>query len=47
MPGTPTAEIDDVRIPDECNSSLFSGKAFDKLLSEILKDPEIWRAASG
>lgn len=47
VPGTPTAEIDDARIPDECNSLLFSGKAFDQLLSEIRKHPEIRRPASG
>jgi protein-disulfide isomerase len=43
VPGTPTAEIDDVRIPAQYSGLIFNGKAFDKLLSEIRKDPAAWR----
>ncbi|MFF8732531.1 DsbA family protein [Streptomyces sp. NPDC015171] len=46
-PGTPTAEIDDVRIPNEYSGLLFSGSAFGKLLTEIRKDPGTWRSAAG
>ncbi|MEU7427367.1 thioredoxin domain-containing protein [Streptomyces sp. NPDC040750] len=46
VPGTPTAEIDEVRIPSQYNGLLFSGKAFGNLLTEIRKDPDSWRDSS-
>ncbi|MBL1086475.1 thioredoxin domain-containing protein [Streptomyces actinomycinicus] len=45
-PGTPTAEINDVRIPAQYNGVLFDRKTFGGLLTEIRKDPETWRAMS-
>jgi protein-disulfide isomerase len=41
-PGTPTAEIDDVRIPAEYNAVLFDGDAFAGLLTKIRTHPEQW-----
>ncbi|MFH9086129.1 DsbA family protein [Streptomyces sp. NPDC017673] len=45
-PGTPTAEINDVRIPVRYNGLLFDGKVFDGLLKKIREDPGSRRAVS-
>lgn len=45
-PGTPTAEINDVRIPAESNGVLFDGQIFDMLLAKIRARPEEWQDAS-
>ncbi|MET7428517.1 MULTISPECIES: DsbA family protein [Streptomyces] len=45
-PGTPTAEINDVRIPVRYNGLLFDGPVFDGLLKKIREDPGSWRAVS-
>ncbi|MFE8943259.1 DsbA family protein [Streptomyces sp. NPDC007856] len=42
-PGTPTAEIDEVRIPPEYNAVLFDADAFAGLLTKIRAHPEQWR----
>lgn len=42
-PGTPTAEINDIRIPARNNGVLFDGKVFDILLTRIRARPEEWR----
>ncbi len=45
-PGTPTAEINDVRIPVRYNGLLFDGSVFGGLLKKIREDPGSWRAVS-
>ncbi|ANP54363.1 protein-disulfide isomerase [Streptomyces griseochromogenes] len=45
-PGTPTAEINGVRIPPQSNGVLFDGQIFDTLLAKIRARPEEWRKAS-
>ncbi|MET8771992.1 thioredoxin domain-containing protein [Streptomyces sp. NPDC004658] len=45
-PGTPTAEINDVRIPVRYNGLLFDGTVFGNLLEKIREDPGSWQAAS-
>lgn len=42
-PGTPTAVINDVRIPSEYNGLLFDGDVFADLLKEIQDNPGDWR----
>ncbi|MER6349651.1 DsbA family protein [Streptomyces sp. NPDC001595] len=42
-PGTPTAVINDVRIPTEFNGLLFDGDVFADLLREIQDEPDDWR----
>lgn len=42
-PGTPTAVINDVRIPAEYNGLLFDGAVFTDLLAEIRDAPGTWR----
>ncbi|MGY4964206.1 DsbA family protein [Streptomyces sp. 900105245] len=42
-PGTPTAEIEGVRIPAQYNGLLFDGKVFGKLLSDIRTRPRQWQ----
>ncbi|MGW1541732.1 DsbA family protein [Streptomyces sp. NPDC002309] len=42
-PGTPTAVINDVRIPMEYNGLLFDGAVFTDLLAEIRDAPGTWR----
>ncbi|MFJ4470381.1 DsbA family protein [Streptomyces sp. NPDC089424] len=42
-PGTPTAVINDVRIPTEYNGVLFDGAVFADLLAEVRHDPGAWR----
>ncbi|WP_236053064.1 DsbA family protein [Streptomyces musisoli] len=41
-PGTPTAEINEVRIPAEYNGVLFDGDVFGRLLTEIRQAPDTW-----
>ncbi|MEU9446689.1 hypothetical protein AB0D42_38875 [Streptomyces sp. NPDC048304] len=45
-PGTPTAEIDDVRVPAGYNAVLFDGDAFAALLTKIRAHPEQWERVS-
>ncbi|MEU9985862.1 thioredoxin domain-containing protein [Streptomyces sp. NPDC048045] len=45
-PGTPTAEINGVRIPAQSNGVLFDGRVFEMLLAKIRARPEDWQAAS-
>ncbi|NEA66426.1 thioredoxin domain-containing protein [Streptomyces sp. SID12488] len=42
-PGTPTAVIDDVRVPDEINGALYDPTAFGKLLQLIQDNPGEWQ----
>ncbi|MGW3210420.1 DsbA family protein [Streptomyces sp. NPDC001135] len=42
-PGTPTADINDVRVPAEYNAVLFDGGAFSGLLAKIRAHPEQWQ----
>ncbi|WP_051926843.1 DsbA family protein [Streptomyces durhamensis] len=44
-PGTPTAEINGVRVPGEYNGVLFDGDAFSRLLADIRSNPGAWRDA--
>ncbi|WP_328296536.1 DsbA family protein [Streptomyces sp. NBC_00435] len=41
-PGTPTAEINGVRVPEEHNGVLFDGKLLGELLTEIMRNPKGW-----
>nr|WP_241827040.1 thioredoxin domain-containing protein [Streptomyces graminilatus] len=43
-PGTPTAEINDVRLPEEIRGALFVAKAFAKLLETIQENPGEWQS---
>ncbi|MGV4989063.1 DsbA family protein [Streptomyces sp. NRAIS4] len=45
-PGTPTAEINDVRVPAEYNGVLFDGDVFAGLLSKIRANPQQWQDMS-
>ncbi|MEU2714185.1 thioredoxin domain-containing protein [Streptomyces sp. NPDC007205] len=42
-PGTPTADINDVRVPAEYNGVLFDGDVFSGLLAKIRAHPEQWQ----
>lgn len=42
-PGTPTAVINDVRIPGDFNGLLFDGDVFADLLKRIQDEPDDWR----
>ncbi|MES5822801.1 thioredoxin domain-containing protein [Streptomyces sp. RG80] len=42
-PGTPTAVINNVRVPQEYNGLLFDATIFHKLLEQIRKEPQEWR----
>ncbi|MEV6291649.1 thioredoxin domain-containing protein [Streptomyces sp. NPDC051896] len=44
-PGTPTAEIDGIRVPAEYNGVLFDGDVFSGLLAKIRADPDMWQDA--
>ena len=44
-PGTPTAVINDKRIPMECNGVLFDVDAFAALLQQIYDKPWEWEEA--
>ncbi|MEU9474870.1 thioredoxin domain-containing protein [Streptomyces sp. NPDC048191] len=41
-PGTPTADINDLRIPPEYNGVLFDADAFAGLLSKVRAQPQEW-----
>ncbi|MEU2064397.1 thioredoxin domain-containing protein [Streptomyces sp. NPDC013455] len=41
-PGTPTMDIDGVRIPAEYNGLFFDGEVFGELLANIAENPESW-----
>ncbi|WP_430382420.1 thioredoxin domain-containing protein [Streptomyces sp. P10-4] len=45
-PGTPTADINGVRIPAEYNGVLFDPEVFGTLLTRIRKDPEGWKESA-
>ncbi|WP_373315182.1 DsbA family protein [Streptomyces lanatus] len=42
-PGTPTAVINDVRIPVDYNGLLFEGEVFADLLKRIQEEPDDWQ----
>ncbi|MFI9252400.1 DsbA family protein [Streptomyces sp. NPDC053069] len=42
-PGTPTADINDVRVPAEYNGVLFDGDVFSGLLAKVRAHPEQWQ----
>ncbi|MGC0404225.1 protein-disulfide isomerase [Streptomyces sp. SAI-126] len=42
-PGTPTAEINTIRIPADYNGVLFDAPVFSNLLREIRREPEDWQ----
>jgi len=45
--GTPTVEIDNVRIPGEINAAIFDRAKFAELLRTVHKDPEQWAGIDG
>ncbi|MFI6351694.1 DsbA family protein [Streptomyces sp. NPDC050743] len=44
-PGTPTAEIDGIRVPAEYNGVLFDGDVFSGLLAKIRENPDVGQDA--
>ncbi|MFG2883146.1 thioredoxin domain-containing protein [Streptomyces sp. NPDC048297] len=46
VPGTPTADVNGVRLRERMGDALFDGAAFSLLLATIQDDPEAWRTGA-